>query len=106
MREVVNSLKRLHGVGINCIMTCRVDVRAIEDDGSIGEAAPKLMSYGVSENLVAMFDDVLLVGAVTVGGKSGYALQFGDAKVSRTSKDLEGRPKKFLNFAPRITGVK
>ena len=106
LREVVNKLKDCHALGIAVVMTCRLDVKSMEEDGSISEGAIKLMSYGVSENLAAQFDDILLVGSVTVNGKTGYALQFGESKLSRVSKDVDGKPKRFLNFSPRITGVR
>lgn len=105
VREVIMALKRLHSEGLNVIVTCRTDVRSLEDDGSVGECSPKLSSYGVAENLISQFDDILMVGSMSAGGKTGYALQFG-AAVSRVSKDENGKVKKILNFSPRITGAK
>ena len=105
VREVVMALKKLHSEGLNVIVTCRTDVRSLEDDGSVAECSPKLSSYGVAENLISQFDDILMIGSMCVGGKTGYALQFG-AAVSRVSKDENGKVKKILNFSPRITGAK
>jgi energy-coupling factor transporter ATP-binding protein EcfA2 len=105
-REVVVALKKAHAIGINCVMTCRVDVRSRDDDGTINEAAPKLLTFSVAEALTGAFDDVLLVGPVTIGGKFGYAFQFGDAQISRTAKDAAGVVRKYLNFSPRVTGVR
>jgi hypothetical protein len=105
VREVVMALKRLHSEGLNVLVTCRTDVKSLEDNGAVSECMPKLSSYGVAENLISQFDDVLMVGAMSIGGKQGFALQFG-AAVSRVSKTEEGVVKKILNFSPRITGAK
>jgi hypothetical protein len=102
LREVVSALKVLHGKGINVVMTCRADVRAMDDNGAISDCAPKLSSYGVAESLISQFDDILLVGVVEVGGKRGHVFQFNNT-ISKTSKDLDGKIKKIFNFAPRVT---
>ena len=104
-REVVSALKTLHAKGINVVMTCRADVRAMDDNGAISDCSPKLSSYGVAESLVSQFDDVLLVGCVAVGEKRGHVFQFSNT-ISKVSKDLQGTIKKILNFSPRVTGAK
>lgn len=107
MRPILSKLRDLNQQhGIHYAATCPLTVQAIGDDGQILESTPRLSGYSVAENLILQFPDVLVVGQVSKGGKTGHCLQFNSAAVSKTSKDLAGQVKKLINFSPRITGVK
>ncbi len=84
-------------------MTCILDIRSLGDSGEIQESSPKLSGYGVAENLIQQFPDIVAIGRMSKGDKVTHRLQF-LAGVTRVSKDANGVVKKTMNFNPRITG--
>lgn len=107
MRPILSKLRDLNlQHDINYVATCALTVSAIGDDGQVVASSPRLSGYSVAENLIMQFGDVLLVGQVSKAGKTGYALQFNPASITKQAKDLAGQVKKLVNFNPRITGVK
>jgi hypothetical protein len=105
-REILAKLRSLSEEGVHYVMTCILDVKAIEDDGSILESQPRLSTYSVAEGIIQCFPDVAVIGKMTNSEvKSAHRIQFGSG-ISKMSKDAAGRVKKMINFSPRLTGVK
>lgn len=103
-RPILDSLKNLQStLGLHYVMTCILDIKQLGDNGSIQEASPKLSGYGVAENLIQQFPDIVTVGRMSKDDKIGHYFQF-LANVTRVSKDASGVVKKTMNFNPRITG--
>jgi len=92
--------------GVHVIVTCILDVQAVSDNGAVEMAKPRLSGYAVAEGMLQQFADILVVGRVKdKTGKSGHFFQTG-SDVQRVSKDLDGTVKKFINFSPRLSGVR
>ncbi len=105
-REILARLRGLSEEGIHYIMTCILDVKALDDDGSVLESQPRLTTYSVAEGVIQCFPDVVVIGKMTNSeGKSAHRIQLGSG-ISKVSKDVGGRVKKLINFTPRLTGVK
>jgi hypothetical protein len=106
-RPVLEGLKDLQRrLGIHYSMSCILDIKQLADDGEILEASPKLSGYGVAENLIQQFPDIVAVGRMRNSKEQiGYRLQF-LAGVTKTSKDATGHVKKIMNFNPRLAGFK
>ncbi len=104
-RDLLNALRALADEGIHYYVTCALDVKDKDEDGSVLEATPQLSGYRVIETLVLQFPDVFIVGEMeNAEGKRAHRIQFG-ATVSKESKDQNGNIKRYLNFTPRLTGV-
>jgi len=96
----------LRASGKHTLLTCILDVKDMDSEtGEIMESAPRLSTYSVAEGVVLQHGDVFVVGPLTNGEKTAHRIQFG-ARMSKASKDLQGRVKKLLNFSPRISGVR
>jgi hypothetical protein len=105
-RPVLDALKALQTtLGLHYAMSCILDIKQLGDNGGIQEASPKLSGYGVAENLIQQFPDIVALGRMSKDDKIAHRLQF-LASVTRVSKDLTGTVKKTMNFNPRITGFK
>ena len=100
LREIGQKLNLLHNKGKNVIATCAVNVQALNDDGSIANAAPMLSTFGVALTVAQLFPTVLLVGRVG----DEHLLQF-RADMKKESKDALKRLMKTENFSPRIAGL-
>jgi hypothetical protein len=99
-------IRLLQATGKHTILTLALDVKAMDGEtGEILEAMPKLSTYSVAESIIMQFGDVFIIGPMTKGDKTAHRIQF-SGKVSKTSKDASGNVKKFINFSPRVTGVK
>lgn len=105
-REILSCLRSLADEGIHYYMTCALDVKAIDDeDGSIIECTPRLSTYSVIETLLLQFPDIFIIGEMSNGKKTAHRIQFGTT-IEKVSKNLQGGIKRFLNFRPRLNGVK
>lgn len=106
MRPVMDELRNLQRI-LKChiVVTCLLDVKSVGDKKEILEAGPKLTSYGVASSLIPQFDDILVVGRMQEDGKDvEYNFQM-CGNVQRTSKEVNGRIKKMINFSPRISVI-
>lgn len=105
-RPIITALKDLQReLGIHFAMSCILDVKELGSMGEVVEGAPKIQGYSVAESLCQQFGDVLVVGRMTKNGVAKHKLQFG-TDLSKVAKEESGAPKKFLNFSPRIAGIK
>jgi hypothetical protein len=99
-------IKKMQATGKHTVMTLALDVKALDSDsGEILEAAPRLSTYGVAETVLMSHGDVCIIGPLSNGEKTAHRIQF-SGKVSKVSRDAAGQVKRFLNFSPRVTGVK
>lgn len=104
-REVMSRLRLLGDQGIHYVVTCILDVKAMDDDtGEIAEASPRLSTYSVAESLIQQFPDVVAVGRMSNGEKTAHRIQLCSG-ISKASKTANGAVKKMINFHPRLTGV-
>jgi hypothetical protein len=106
-RPVLEGLKDLQRkLGIHYAMSCILDIKQLAEDGEIQEASPKLSGYGVAENLIQQFPDIVAIGRMRNKKEQiAHRLQF-LASVTKTSKDATGHVKKTMNFNPRLAGFK
>lgn len=104
MRPILDELRNLQRTNkVNVAVTCLLDVKALGDKKEVLEASPKLTSYGVASSLIPQFDDILVIGRMQEDdGPVEYNFQM-CGNVSRTSKEVNGRVKKMMNFSPRIS---
>lgn len=104
IRVLLDELRNLQrATKCHVAVTCILDVKALGDSKEILESSPKLKSYGVAEGLIPQFDDVLVVGRMQKDDEiPEYNFQMGSG-VSRTSKEVNGRVKKTINYNPRIS---
>lgn len=104
IRTILEELRNLQRVAkCHVAVTCILDVKAVGDKKEILESSPKLKSYGVAEGTVPMFDDILVVGRLQEDDeKPEYVFQMMGG-VSKTSKEVNGRVKKTINYNPRIS---
>lgn len=104
--EILRKLRILADEGIHYAVTCALTVTDMSrDTGEVLEATPRLSTYSVIENLVLQFPDVILVGEMIKEDKRAHRLQFA-TDLGKASKDEMGKIKKFLNFKPRLSGVR
>jgi hypothetical protein len=104
-RPIMERLSALHSAGCNVLVTCKIDVKSVDNENhAIEEAAPRLMTYAVAEDLISKFPDILVVGKMTNGKVWKHKIQF-QADVTKISKDIKKNIVKFINFSPRISGV-
>ena len=106
LRPILNLLKdvqREHGM--HYLVTCTLDVQAMDESGNILGSSPQMSTYSVAETLVRQFGDILAVGRMTKGESIKHKIQF-MCKVSRSSKTAVGTVKKSINFNPRLGGFK
>ena len=105
MRAIILKLIDLQReIGIHYVVTCALDVKELSQNGEIIDAQPKLVGYRLAENLVQMFSDVIVVGAMSNGDDVQHRFQFASG-VSKQQKDKAGGIKKTVNFRPRLTSV-
>ncbi len=102
MRPIMDELRNAQrNLKCHVVITCLLDVKSVGDKKEILEASPKLTSYGVASSLIPQFDDILVVGRMQEDDKEvEYNFQM-CGNVQRTSKEVNGRVKKMINFSPR-----
>ena len=106
IREVLSLLRGLADEGIHYYVTCALNVVSRdEEDGSTVECSPRMSTYAVAETIVLQFPDIIVIGEMfNEKGKKAHRIQFG-SQMSKASKDLQGRMKRFINFKCRILKV-
>jgi hypothetical protein len=101
--DKLNELRDKFGIGF--VVTCALNVMAVDDDLSIQEAAAKLYGYAMAENITRWFPDILIIGQMR--GPSGVVkprIQL-QALVSKSTKNQKTNQVKLHNIFPRVTGV-
>lgn len=102
LKPILERLDKLYEMGMHIVVTCKVDVRAMDDQSAaITEVIPRLLTYQIAEEVLSKFSEVLLVGRMTNGEVWKHKFQF-SGSITRTAKDANNIVKKFLNFSPRI----
>lgn len=105
--EVRDALITLQGKGLHCFVTCAALKSPAQNDNNVVTYEPNLRGFKVAENIIRMFDDVLLVDRTEneETEEITHRLIF-KANVTKKSKDLRGNVTKSLNFQPRVAGFK
>lgn len=105
-RQLTGALKTAQQtLGCHFAMSCILDAKELDDDGSIVEASPRLLGFSVAETLIQQFDDVLVVGRIRRDDVVKHKVQF-MVDLPKVSKDATGRIKRAINFSPRLCGVR
>lgn len=106
--DVISKLKNVHARGVGVICTCAANSEADPTSAAHTRVTPVLGSYGLVNELIGAFDDVLIVGPVLMADEEGkdvkeYVFQTG-GQIERSGKTFTGQPRS-LSFNPRITGI-
>lgn len=105
-RQVTGALKSAQReLGCHFAVSCILDAKELDDDGSIVEASPRLQGFSVAETLIQQFGDVLVVGRIRRDDVVKHKIQF-MVDLPKVSKDATGRIKRAINFSPRLAGVR
>ena len=100
------ALRQLQEVcGVDILVTGILDITALEDNGAIAEAKPRLSGYSVAESMCQAFPDIITIGRMKSKTGAGTVIQM-ISEVGRESKDASGAIKKTFGFTPRLMGVK
>jgi hypothetical protein len=91
--------------GIHFVTTCILDVKEYDPETmAILESQPRLNSYSVAEDVIQQFPTYFIIAPIKKeDGTIVRAFDFANG-MSKSSKDLNGKVKKTINFRPRITG--
>ncbi len=106
--DVVAKLRSVHAKGVGVFCTCAASSEADPNSAAHTRVTPVLGSYGLVNELIGAFDDVLIIGPVNMTDDEGkdvkeYVFQTG-GQIERSGKTFTGQPRS-LSFSPRITGI-
>lgn len=105
IEQVRNCLIQLQEKGCHTFVTCAASKTPIQQDATITSYEPNLRGVKVSQDVIRMFDDVLLVDRIEdeETEEVSHKLIF-KANLEKKSKDLRGVITKSINFQPRVSG--
>jgi hypothetical protein len=101
---IIDKLKYIQQeLDVHVVVTGIIDVKDKDGFGAVVEAVPRLGGYGLCENMIQHFADVVVTGKMTKNGEVKYKFQF-MTDLTKAAKDEHGNVKKAMNFSPRLTG--
>ena len=111
--EIRDQLIGLQGKGLHSFVTCAANKNPVATDSTVTSYEPTLRGFKVAQEIIRMFDDVLLVDRFEGGMEdddgniedTGHRIIF-KANLAKKAKDLRGNVTKSMNFQPRVSGFK
>jgi hypothetical protein len=105
VEQVRDCLIHLQEKGLHSFVTCAAMKSPLQQDSTVTSYEPNLRGFKVAQDVIRMFDDVLLVDRFEdeETEEVSHRLIF-KANLEKKSKDMRGIITKSLNFQPRVSG--